>query len=203
MPCRSRSRTWWTRVAEATQTDPAMPATSALSALSACTGGHAEIEIRRGWREPLCLYTATIAAPGERKSAVQMFMTRPIHEVERQLVADGAADRMAAEERKQVATKAVERQRNTAARAEGDDAQRRRSSEAIGAAQIADGIEVPPIPRLLADDITPEAAASLLAEQGGRLAIISAEGGIFDIIAGPLLTEGDPQHGPVAQGPLG
>jgi hypothetical protein len=94
-------------VAEATQTDPAMPATSALSAISACTGGHAEIEIRSGWREPLCIYTATIAAPGERKSAVQMFMTRPIHEVERQLVADGAADRMAAEERKQVATKAV------------------------------------------------------------------------------------------------
>ncbi|MGH3266900.1 MAG: YfjI family protein, partial [Trebonia sp.] len=30
----------------------------------------------------------------------------------------------------------------------------------------------------------PEAAASLLAEQRGRLAIISAEGGIFDIIAG-------------------
>jgi hypothetical protein len=43
---------------------------------------------------------------------------------------------------------------------------------------------VPPIPRLVADDVTPEAAASLLAEQHGRLAIISAEGGIFDIIAG-------------------
>lgn len=170
-------------VAEATQTDPAMPATSALSALSACTGGHAEIEIRSGWREPLCVYTATIAAPGERKSAVQMFMTRPIHEVERQLVADGAADRMAAEERKQVATKAVERQRNRAAKA-GEDEARAAFDEVIGAAQIADGIEVPPVPRLLADDITPEAAASLLAEQGGRLAIISAEGGIFDIIAG-------------------
>src|SRR5581483_10312381 len=49
---------------------------------------------------------------------------------------------------------------------------------------FADSIEVPPIPRLVADDITPEAAATLLAEQKGRLAIISAEGGIFDIIAG-------------------
>jgi uncharacterized protein DUF3987 len=103
--------------------------------------------------------------------------------VERQLVADGAADRMAAEERKQVATKAVERQRNRAAKA-GEDEARAAFDEVIGAAQIADGIEVPPVPRLLADDITPEAAASLLAEQGGRLAIISAEGGIFDIIAG-------------------
>ena len=43
---------------------------------------------------------------------------------------------------------------------------------------------VPRIPRLVADDITPEAAVSPLAEQGRRLAIISAEGGIFDIIAG-------------------
>ena len=57
-------------------------------------------------------------------------------------------------------------------------------ADAIGRAMIADAIEVPPIPRLVADDVTPEAAASLLAEQGGRLAIISAEGGIFDIIAG-------------------
>jgi replicative DNA helicase len=96
-------------VAEATQTDLAMPATSALSALSACTGGYAEIEIRAGWREPLCVYTATIAGSGERKSSVQMFMTRPIHEVERRLVEDGAADRRAAEERKQVAAKTVER----------------------------------------------------------------------------------------------
>jgi replicative DNA helicase len=42
-------------VAEATQTDPAMAGTSALSALATCAGGHAEIEIRSGWREPLCL----------------------------------------------------------------------------------------------------------------------------------------------------
>ena len=48
----------------------------------------------------------------------------------------------------------------------------------------ADEINVPEIPRIVADDATPEAATSLLAEQGGRLAIISAEGGIFDIIAG-------------------
>jgi hypothetical protein len=39
---------------------------------------------------------------------------------------------------------------------------------------IADAIEVPPIPRLVAEDITPQAVASLLANKGGRLAIISA-----------------------------
>ena len=43
---------------------------------------------------------------------------------------------------------------------------------------------MPAKPRLLADDATPEIIASLLAEQGGRLSVMSAEGGIFDIIAG-------------------
>jgi replicative DNA helicase len=169
-------------VAEATQTDPAMPGTSALSALSACTGGHAEIEIRQGWREPLNIYTATIAAPGERKSAVQQSMIRPIHDVEQQLAEKGAAARLEAETRKQIAVKEADRLRNTAASAATDkDAA---LANAIGAAAIADSIEVPVIPRIVADDVTPEAAASLLAEQGGRMAIFSAEGGVLDIIAG-------------------
>jgi hypothetical protein len=170
-------------VSEATQTDPAMPATCALSALSACTGGHAEIEVRSGWREPLCLYTATIAAPGERKSAVQQAMVRPVLDVETQLAEKGAAERLEAETRKQVAAKSADRQRNTAAAAD-PDKQDAALADAIGAAMFAEAIDVPPIPRLVADDVTPEAAASLLAEQGGRLAVISAEGGIFDIIAG-------------------
>lgn len=170
-------------VAEATQTDPAMAGTSALSVLSACTGGQAQIEVRPGWREPLNLYTATIAAPGERKSAVQQAMVKPIFDVEAQLAEKGASAMMEAETRKQVAIKNAEMLRNIAAKA--DKANRDAAmADAIGAAAIAEAIAVPPIPRIVADDVTPEAAASLLAEQGGRLAIISAEGGIFDIIAG-------------------
>jgi replicative DNA helicase len=168
-------------VSVATQTDPAMAATSALSALSACTGGHAEIEIRQGWREPLNIYTATIADPGERKSSVQQSMVGPIHGVEAQLAETGAGARLEAETRKQIALKDAERQRNAAASA--DDKQKA-LADAIGAVAFAESIQVPVIPRLVADDVTPEAATSLLCEQGGRLAIISAEGGIFDIIAG-------------------
>ena len=39
-------------------------------------------------------------------------------------------------------------------------------------------------PRLLVDDVTPEALASLMAEQDGKMALLSAEGGIFDTLAG-------------------
>ncbi len=170
-------------VSVATQTDPAMAAVSALSALSACTGGHAEIEIRHGWREPLNVYTATVAGPGERKSSVQLSMTRPILDVEERLAAEGTGAALEAETRKQVAVKIAEKIRNTAAAAQKGN-QDKALADAIAAARFADDITIPAIPRLIADDVTPEAAASLIAEQGGRLAIISAEGGIFDIIAG-------------------
>ncbi|MEW8331608.1 MAG: DUF3987 domain-containing protein, partial [Candidatus Thiodiazotropha sp.] len=47
--------------------------------------------------------------------------------------------------------------------------------------------QMPGIPtplRLVADDVTPEKLASLLAENDGKMAIVSAEGGIFESIAG-------------------
>src|SRR5664280_164192 len=57
-------------------------------------------------------------------------------------------------------------------------------ANAAEAALNAQDTRVPVLPRLVADDVTPEAAASLLAEQGGRLAVLSAEGGIFATMAG-------------------
>jgi hypothetical protein len=173
-----------TAVSEFTQTDPGMPATSALSVLSACTGGHAVIEIRGGWRETLNLYTATVAAPGERKSAVQQLLAYPLMDTEKQLADKGIAARIEAETRRHVAEQTAERLKREASKADGTDAWSSAMADAIGGAQLAAQIEIPAVPRILADDITPEKAATLLAEQGGRLAIISAEGGIFDIIAG-------------------
>ncbi|KRD05717.1 hypothetical protein ASE48_16210 [Mycobacterium sp. Root265] len=167
-------------LAEATQTDPAMAATSALTVLAACVGGRAEIQVRPGWREPLCLYTASIANPGERKSSVQAAMTRPLREYEAVLVERTSAHRDETSTRQKVAVKVAERMLNAAAN-EGTDAA---LANAISADNYAKSITIPPVPLIVADDITPEAAVSALADQGGRLAIISAEGGIFDIMAG-------------------
>jgi hypothetical protein len=176
-----------TAVAEATQTDPAMAGTSALSVLSACTGGHAKVEIRAGWREPLNLYTATVANPAERKSAVQMMMVQPLYAVEKELVAEGVVARVEAESLKQIAVNTAKKAIAAAATAT-DEQRDEKNKEAIAAAALVESIVVPPVPRILADDITSEATAALLAEQGGRLAIISAEGGVLDIIAGRYST---------------
>lgn len=171
-------------VAGVTQTDPAMAGTAALTVLAACTGGCAEIEIRADWREPLNVFMATVANPGERKSAVQRMMVSPLLDIEQKLAEASGAARSEAELRKDIQIQAAEQAKKTAVKSANKQDWDAAMSDAISAKDKADSITVPPILRLVADDITPEAAGTLLAEQNGRLAIISAEGGLFDIMAG-------------------
>jgi replicative DNA helicase len=170
-------------VAEATQTDAGMAGSTALAVLAACAGGRVEVEVRRGWREPVSLYIATVAGPGERKSSVQATMSKPLIEAEAHLVQIGRAARLEAETAKAVAVKAADHAKVRAGHALGDEKDQL-LAEAVGAAEQAAAIGVPVVPRILADDVTPEAVATLLAEHDGRLGLITAEGGIFDIIAG-------------------
>ena len=73
-----------------------------------------------------------------------------------------------AETRKQVALKAAEQQRNAAA-ASPDAATQDDSPMRSARPMLADASTVPPIPRLIADDITPE-AAGFTARRAGRTA---------------------------------
>lgn len=57
-------------------------------------------------------------------------------------------------------------------------------AEATAAAMNAEAITVPVKPQLIADDVTSETAQLILGEQGGRLAVMSPEGGIFATMAG-------------------
>ena len=66
------------------------------------------------------------------------------------------------------------------------DAGRSCSREAEHAGEPAGGAPVPSAPRLLTEDCTPERLAGLMAEQGGRMATLSPEGDVFDLMGGPL-----------------
>jgi hypothetical protein len=170
-------------VAEFTQTPPDLAGTVALGVLSACAGGHAVAEVRPGWREPVNLFTVVAMPPGSRKSPVFATMTAPLLDVEHDLVDRLRSAIVEAEATKRIAEKAAEAAKHAAAKADGDQRDQL-TADAIAAAHLAEAIDVPAVPRIFADNVTPEAAATLLAEQGGRLAILSPEGGIFDVLAG-------------------
>ncbi len=170
-------------VAEFTQTDTAMAGTVALAVLSACAGGRLDVEAKPGWREPVNVFVAVIAEPGERKSPVHGALTRPLFAAQ-QTLAERARPRIEeAATLKDVAARAAEQAKATAARADAakrDDA----TAEAAAAALAAEAITVPSLPRLIADDVTPEKLVGLMDANGGRMALISDEGGIFDTLAG-------------------
>ncbi|MEV4758951.1 DUF3987 domain-containing protein [Micromonospora sp. NPDC049559] len=170
-------------VAEFTQTPVDLPGCVALAALSTAAGGRAEIEVRGSWREPTNLFTVVALPPGSRKSAVFAAMTGPLLAAEKALVERTRPAIVEAELAARVAGKAAEKAAVAAANA---DASARDTllAEATAAAMNVDAVTVPVLPQLVADDVTSEEAASLLAEQGGRLAVLSPEGGIFATIAG-------------------
>ncbi len=169
-------------LATATQTPPDLGGMLALSALATAAGGRVEAEARTGWREPLNLFTAVALPPGNRKSAVFAEITKPLHDYERAAVERLAPIIAEAQLAKRVAVERAEKAQAMASKASLDQA-RDALIEAKELAQEAEALEVPLPPRMLADDATPEALVSLLAGYG-RIAILSAEGGVFDMMAG-------------------
>lgn len=173
-----------TALAEFTQTPADLGATVALGVLSTAAGGHVVVEVRGQWREPVNLYAVAAMPSGARKSAVFDELTAPLLDTEQSLGRHAAEQIIEADTQRKIAQRDADRAAAQASGLDNDDARKKATADAIAAALMAEAITVPVMPRLVADDVTTEAAASLLAEQGGRLAVLSAEGGIFSTLAG-------------------
>jgi replicative DNA helicase len=171
-------------VATATQTPVDLPAVLALGALATAAGGRAVVEVRAGWTEPTNLFTAPVLPPGERKSPVLRTIMQPIVAAERSMVEQVLPGIAEAKARQTVWRDVARKAEQKAAGAPGTTEREQFLDEAIRAAHEAEGVTVPSTPRLLADDATPQALATLLAEQGGRMAVMTDEGDLFDIMAG-------------------
>jgi replicative DNA helicase len=172
-----------TCLTEFAQVPADLPAVITLAVLATAAGGRAVVEVRGSWREPLNLYTVTAMPPGSRKSAVFAELTQPLLDTEQTLVERTGPQIIEAETQRKVAQRDADKAAVKASSADSDK-RAEEMANAIAAAQLAEAVTVPVMPKLVADDITPEAAASLLAEQGGRLAVLSAEGGCFSTLSG-------------------
>lgn len=85
--------------------------------------------------------------------------------------------------------------------AEKGDAEARHEAGNL-ASDLADVAE-PILPRLIVDDATSEKLGMMLAEQAGRIASMSPEGGVFDLMAGLYSKSGIPQFGVYLMGHSG
>lgn len=165
-----------------TQTPPEMAASCVLGALAALMGGRVWVEVRPGWVEGSNLYIAIVAPPGARKSPVHEATTSPIREHERQVRDEERPALTRAMAQREMRERMVEHLRRELPRMKGPQRQQA-ERELLDAAEELDGTP-PPVPyRLVAGDVTPEKLIEMLAEQRGRLALLSDE----DTVLGHLL----------------
>jgi hypothetical protein len=170
--------------AVATQTPPELAGMLGLACCAVALARRVEVQVRCGWREPVNLFTLVVQPPGTRKTQVLRDVTAPVEEYERREVERMRPEIAEAASRVEVSRRRLEHLRERAAKVT-ESAQRAALEREAGeqARELA-ALQVPVLPRLLADDASPERLASLLCEQGGRMGVLSAEGGVFELMAG-------------------
>lgn len=168
-------------LSEATETPVELPALFTLAALATAAQGRYQVEVKPGYREPLCLWTCPALPPGSRKTAVKSIISAPLlaWERKRRLALEPEITRVESERRTLSAK--IETMRKAAAKKNGPEFGDAMKEIASLEAELP---AVPSPPQLWTDDTTPERMGSLLADNAGHMAVISDEAGIFEQMAG-------------------
>ncbi len=166
-----------------TQTPPAMAALLGLAAVATAVAKRFDVAPHdSGYSEPLNLWTATALPPGSRKTAVVSAMTGPLIEWER-----AETERLGPEIRRVAAKRhALEKRKEKLAKDAANADSQERLEEILQKIERVEG-ETPEelcAPRLWTGDTTPERLQSLLVDHGERMAVLTDEGGIFEVMAG-------------------
>ena len=175
-------------VTEATQTPPDMAGVMLLAACATAAQKKVVIEAGAGWREQLSFYAAVVMPPAARKSAVVGLISKPVEDFEKLEMQMQITEAAEAQNRKAILEARLKEAQKKAATQRPHEVEGEGHTDAEAQAEeIAREIANLPPPnhfRLLAEDVTPEMLAVLMAQNGGRMAVLSAEGDTFDIIAG-------------------
>jgi putative DNA primase/helicase len=151
-----------------------LPAMLAIAAMAAAISRRWRASlIPGGWNEPTNVYIVIALPPSAGKSPVVNRMFGAFYDYEQNVRPVIEMQRESVELKQRIITKQMKR-----AEDKGD------VTEAQIALDELRALKLPVVPRLIADDATPEALQILLADQGENLALISTEGGPFDIMAG-------------------
>ncbi len=165
-------------VAESTQTPIDMAGVASLALMSIAMQPRYKVVGKSDWEEQLSLYCMIVAEPSDRKSAVFNQIIKVIQAFEAEYnehhsidVLKSQEEHSSLEKRYKKATKDYENGKIT--KDEYDEAFRKYSTHKV----------IKPI-SLTLDDVTSESLTNEIESQEGCIALVSSEGGIFDIISG-------------------
>ncbi|WP_310877586.1 YfjI family protein [Priestia megaterium] len=167
-------------VAETTQTPLDAPACITLAILSTVLAKKTNVRAYGDWVEPVNLYTIVVLPPANRKSAVFDLMKFPLvkHEQNEQKRMIETMNGIKA--KRSALNKRKEKLEHDYAKSGEEEI----IKEITSLEEELNAIEKITVPRFIVDDITQERLIGIMVENEERIAILSAEGGIFEIIGG-------------------
>ena len=196
-------RDWAASVAESTQVPVDLPAMLCLAVCATAIAKRVEVDCGRGWSEPTNIFVVVVLDPANRKSAVFKLAVAPLVRHEKEEAIRLADQIRRAENDRDIHERRLENQKKAVAK-ESDRTKRDEiSSEIEETSKTLEEIEDIVAPRLFADDITVEQLAVLMMRHGGRMAVLSAEGNIFEIFTGAYTNNSDARLGVALQGHAG
>jgi len=177
-------------IAYAFQVPEDLPAMLALGTLSTVLAGHVKVNLAgSAWIEHVNLYLVSALLPGSGKSPVFKVMTKPALAVEKESRAAAKKNLNEHDMARRLNEQRIKNNETIAVK--GTKEEQRVAEDAIK--DLLDTIDAevrPSAGYLVSEDITPEALVEELAANGGRMALLSSEGGVFDMMAGQYVDKG-------------
>ena len=166
-----------TNVAESTQSPASMSVLLTLSILSLALANKGIIKIKRGYTEPLLIWSMSVLGPGNRKSPVVKKFLRPVYEYEEKLKQDKEPEIRHSLNEKKVLEDRLSEIKKVASKTNDSNKRKNKIQEMNKLSDEIEEIEIPASPTLLVSDVTNEKLAQIMENNNGRAAVLEAEGG--------------------------
>ncbi|NGX26156.1 MAG: hypothetical protein K940chlam6_00068 [Chlamydiae bacterium] len=169
-------------LARSTEVPIELPAMLVLAGVATVMQSTFEVQIKDDYSEPMNLWVLGILPPASRKSKIYTDVTAPLRKWEYEQRLKLEPQITSTESQKKTIEARLKTLRSSGTKGMTDFAfeELQRKIE-----QLENSIpEIPKIPQLWTADITPEHLGTIMAENNEAMAILSDEGGIFDILGG-------------------
>jgi len=153
-----------------------------LSAVAAIAQKNYEVQIKADYTEPLNIWVAAILPPSSRKSRIYSVITKPLREWETEQKQAKIPIVNSINSKRKTIEARLKHLRSNAAKAKDEN-------DFLAYQQKIEKLEeelpnVPTFPQIWTGDVTPEHLGTIMAANDEAMAVLSDEGGIFDILGG-------------------
>ena len=175
-------------LADSCQVPIDLPGCLILAVGAATIAKRLKIKLGHDWTEPANLYIAVALPPANRKSGIFKEIVRPLVEIEKDEIRRVAPQIKAAEQDKKIWEAKLKKAEKIVINASLEE--EKDAAEEFTRIKEQEP-KIPKVQRLLADDATPEKLITIISEnEHERIAIMSAEGGVFDMMGGKYSNSG-------------